>query len=106
MGVVGIPILGTVAHTSVARISGLDDQVMLDGHQLRQLMVGDAQVAVGSSGGPVIARTGRVQGMVSSQIGGRGGRDSSALVTLAIPATRLAQRLEDWGGLPVQKPCA
>lgn len=106
VGVVGFPVAEQVAHTSVARISALDGQAVLEGHPLSQLTVLDAQVPAGSSGGPVIDSAGGVQGLVSAQLAGRGGRDSSALVTLAIPASRLAQRLEDWRKLPVQKPCS
>lgn len=106
VGVVGFPIADTVARTSVARISALDDRASLDGHQLRDLTVVDAEVPTGSSGGPVVDSTGRVRAMVSAQIGGRGGRDSSARVTLAIPAERLADRLVDWGRLPAKEPCS
>jgi hypothetical protein len=43
--------------------------------------------------------------MVSAQIAGRGGRDSSQVVTLGIPASRLAGRLAASAGLPTPTPC-
>ena len=105
VGVAGFPLAEQAVHTGVARVSALDERAMLEGRQLRDLLVVDAQVPPGSSGGPVIDTAGDVQGMVSAQLPGRGGRDSSELVTLAIPASRLADRVAGWAALPVQRAC-
>ena len=79
--------------------------MVLGGHTLRSLLVVDAQVVTGGSGGPVVDAAGQVHGMASSQIPGRGGRDSSQVITLAVPASRLAQRLADSANLPTPTPC-
>ena len=105
VGVLGFPLAEQVVHTSVARVSAFDERVVLEGHQLGDLLVVDAQAPAGSSGGPVIDAAGGVQAMVSAQIAGRGDRDSSHIVTLGIPASRLADRVAGWAALPVQRPC-
>ncbi|MGV8910798.1 MAG: trypsin-like peptidase domain-containing protein [Propionicimonas sp.] len=105
VAVLGFPIPDPVVHTGVARISAVDERALLEGHLVLSLLVLDAEVPVGSSGGPVVDATGAVQGMVSAQLSGRGGRDSSRLVTLAIPSARLASRLTSWADLPTPTPC-
>jgi S1-C subfamily serine protease len=103
--VVGFPLAEQVVRTAVARTSAVDERALLEGHLLLNLLVVDTEVPAGSSGGPVIDGTGDVQGMISAQVSGRGGRDSSRLVTLAIPATRLAGRLTTWAERPSPTPC-
>lgn len=105
VGVIGIPIAEQSAATVLARISAADEQAELEGHQLHDLLVVDAEVQAGSSGGPVLDATGAVQGMVSARLGGRGGRDSSAAITLAIPAQRLAARLAASAAEPALPVC-
>lgn len=105
VGVIGIPVAEQSASTVVARISARDEAAELEGHGLRDLLVVDAEVQAGSSGGPVLDAAGAVQGMVSARLGGRGGRDSSASITLAIPAERLVARLAAWADQPAPAPC-
>jgi len=103
--VVGYPLAEQQARTTLARVTALDETATLEGHALRDMLAIDAQVLTGSSGGPVVDAAGRVRGMVSAQISGRGGRDSSQLVTLGVPAARLAQRLASAANLPAPTPC-
>ena len=103
--VIGYPLAEQAVRTVLGRVSGQDDSAVLEGHPLRDLLVIDAQVATGTSGGPVVDSAGRVRGMASAQISGRGGRDSSQLITLAIPSGRLAQRLAASADLPAPTPC-
>ena len=103
--VVGYPLAEQEVRTTLARVTALDGTVVLDGHTLQDLVVIDAQVRTGSSGGPVVDATGQVHGLVSAQIPGRGGRDSSQIVTLGIPASRLAGRLAASVDLPTPTPC-
>jgi S1-C subfamily serine protease len=103
--VVGYPLAEHEVRTTLSRVTALDEEVVLKGHLLRDVLAVDAQVPIGSSGGPVVDAAGRVHGMVSAQVPGRGGRDSSQVVTLGIPAPRLAQRLATSGGEPVPTPC-
>lgn len=105
VAVAGFPIAEHVVRTGVARISAVDERTLLEGHFLMNLLVLDAEVPAGTSGGPVIDGTGGVQGMVSAQLTGRGGRDSSRLITLAVPSSRLSGRLTSWGDLPTPTPC-
>ena len=105
VAVVGFPISEQVIRSAVARASAVDERALLEGHLLLGLLVVDTEVAVGSSGGPVIDATGGVQGLISAHLAGRGGRDSSAVVTLAIPAARLAGRITSWGDRPAPTPC-
>lgn len=103
--VVGYPLAEHESRTTLARVTAVDGTVVLDGHTLQDLVVIDAQVRTGSSGGPVVDATGQVHGMVSAQIPGRGGRDSSQIVTLGIPASRLAGRRAASADLPTPTPC-
>lgn len=104
--VVGYPLAEQEVRTTLARVTALDEPVVLEGHPLRDLLALDAQVRTGSSGGPILDVAGQVHGLVSAQIPGRGGRDSSQLVTLGIPASRLAQRLAASADLPAPTPCS
>ena len=103
--VLGYPLAEQAVRTVLARVSALDESATLEGHELRDLLVIDAQVPTGASGGPVADSAGRVRGMVSAQVSGRGGRDSSRLITLGIPSVRLAQRLASAANLPAPTPC-
>ncbi len=104
--VIGYPLAEQAVRTTLARVSALDEAATLGGHPLRDVLAIDAQVLTGTSGGPVVDSAGQVRGMVSAQIPGRGGRDSSPLVTLGIPSSRLAQRLAASAGLPTPTPCS
>ena len=105
VAMVGFPISEQVTRSAVARASAVDERALLEGHLLLNLLVVDTEVPVGSSGGPVIDSSGAVQGLISAHLAGRGGRDSSALVTLAIPSARLAGRVTSWGDRPTPTPC-
>lgn len=104
--VVGYPLAEHEVRTTISRVTALDESVVLEGHLLRDVLALDAQVPIGTSGGPVVDAAGQVHGMVSAQVPGRGGRDSSQVVTLGIPAERLAQRLAAAADLPALPPCA
>lgn len=104
--VVGFPLAEHEVRTTLSRVTALDESVVLGGHLLRDVLALDAQVPIGTSGGPVVDAAGQVHGMVSAQVPGRGGRDSSQVVTLGIPAARLAQRLAASADLPALPPCA
>ncbi|HEX5336218.1 MAG TPA: serine protease [Propionicimonas sp.] len=103
--VVGYPLAERQVRTTLSRVTALDESVVLDGHLLRDVLALDAQVPIGTSGGPVVDAAGQVHGMVSAQVAGRGGRDSSQVVTLGIPAPRLAQRLATSANQPAPTPC-
>lgn len=103
--VVGYPLGEPEVRTALARVTGVDETVVLGGRTLRDLVVIDAQVLTGSSGGPVVDAAGQVHAMASAQSSGRGGRDSSEVITLGIPASRLAGRLAASADLPTPVPC-
>jgi len=103
--VVGYPLAEHEVRTTLSRVTAVDESVVLAGHLLRDVLALDAQVPTGSSGGPVVDAAGKVHGMVSAQVPGRGGRDSSQVVTLGIPAPRLAQRLATSANQPAPTPC-
>ncbi len=103
--VVGYPLAEQEVRTTLSRVTALDETMVLAGHKLEGLLALDAQVPTGTSGGPVVDAAGQVHGMVSAQVPGRGGRDSSPIVTLGIPASRLAQRLAASATQPALTPC-
>lgn len=83
-----------------ARITAVNETARLDGQLLTNLITADAEVPVGTSGGPIIDAAGTVLAMANASMPGRGGRDSSATVTLAIPAGRLAAKIAAWRDNP------
>ncbi|CAL8971258.1 hypothetical protein PROP_00610 [Propionicimonas sp. T2.31MG-18] len=103
----GLPLGESEPGVALTRITSVTDRAVVNDHPLRDLVTVDTTLAPGSSGGPAIAPDGRVLGMVVATIGGRGGRDSAATVTLAIDTASLAQSVAQWSSqapLPVA-PC-
>ncbi len=92
----GYPIPQSELVITGARITAVNETARLDGQLLTNLITADAEVPVGTSGGPIIDAAGTVQAMANASMPGRGGRDSSTTVTLAIPAERLAAKIAAW----------
>ncbi len=106
--VLGYPLGESDSHLSFARITSVTDSAIVNGFPMQDLVTVDATVPVGMSGGPVLDADGVARGMVVAAIAGRGGRDSVATVTLALPASALAGSLAQWrDDQPVRSgPCA
>jgi|GEM_PF-1935164 Trypsin-like serine proteases, typically periplasmic, contain C-terminal PDZ domain len=88
-------------------VTSTTDDVVVNGYDASRLVTVDLQLAIGSSGGPVLDRDGAVVGMVAATMAGRLWRDRSAQVTLAIPAGLLSERLDGWAraSTPLGAPC-
>ncbi|MCB0911802.1 MAG: trypsin-like peptidase domain-containing protein [Propionibacteriaceae bacterium] len=93
----GYPLGESVLHRTFARITSVTDSALVNGSPMRDLVTLDATLPVGLSGGPALDADGVARGMVVAAIGGRGGRDSTSPVTLALPASGLQASLTEWG---------
>jgi hypothetical protein len=96
----GYPLGEAAQRTDPARITAVTDEAMVNGFRMGDLVVVDASLRPGVSGGPALDVQGRARGMVVAAIGGRGGRDSAMTVALAIPTASLAGSLDRWRDAP------
>jgi len=92
----GYPLGDAELGTALARLTSVSESAVVNDHPAQDLLVVDATLRVGMSGGPVVDAQARVRGMVVAAIGGRGGRDSTASVALALPTALLAGKVEAW----------
>lgn len=96
----GYPLGDAEQRTDPARITAVTDEAIVNGFRMSDLVVVDASLRPGVSGGPALDAQGRARGMVVAAIGGRGGRDSAMTVALAIPPASLASSLDQWRAAP------
>lgn len=102
----GYPLGDAELGTALARLTSVSESAVVNDHPAQDLLVVDATLRVGMSGGPVVDAQSRVRGMIVAAIGGRGGRDSTASVALALPTGLLAGRVEAWRGAAALTPDA
>jgi hypothetical protein len=100
VGVLGYPLGDASLRTALTRITSVTESAVVNDHPTQNLVVVDETLRLGMSGGPALDAEGRVRGMVVAQIPGRGGRDSTSPVALAVPTRTLAGSLAGWQAAP------
>ncbi len=106
VAVLGYPLGDAELLSSLTMITSVSEAAVVNDHSATGLVVVDATLPVGMSGGPVVDAAGRVRGMAVASIGGRGGRDSTSPVALALPTGVLAAAVARWQDVPRSDPPA
>jgi len=105
MALLGHPLGGDDVSAAQGVVTSTGDHVVVNGFDMNRLLTLDLEVAPGNSGGPVLDRSGAAVGMIVARMGGKAWRDRSAQVTVAIPASVLAEHLADWPDPVVAPAC-
>jgi S1-C subfamily serine protease len=97
LGLLGYPDAGDGVQTRVGGLTATDFTTSFRGADQQFLRL-DVESVGGNSGGAVIDPAGRVQGLVVAVISSLRPRESSRVVTLAVPAADVAERVSAWRG--------